>query len=70
MLLDSGYHFTLPDELLPRISGNNKLLVKPIVVTFDDGTLGQITNAFPVLEAAGIKAGFFIKTVVLTFKDR
>ena len=26
MLLDSGYHFILHDELLSRISGNNKLL--------------------------------------------
>jgi peptidoglycan/xylan/chitin deacetylase (PgdA/CDA1 family) len=64
-LLDSGYHFILPDQLVSYISTNSKMPGKPIMVSFDDGTQGQFTEALPVLTAAKIKAVFFIMTVVL-----
>jgi hypothetical protein len=65
VLVDSGYHFILPDQLLSHILTNNTLPQKPIMISFDDGTAGQFTEAIPILNDAKIKAVFFIMTVVL-----
>jgi peptidoglycan/xylan/chitin deacetylase (PgdA/CDA1 family) len=36
-----------------------------VLLTFDDGTEGQMTRALPVLRRLGFKATFFVMTVVL-----
>ena len=38
---------------------------KPVLLTFDDASAGQYTNALPVLRRHRFKASFFIMTVVL-----
>ena len=65
MLVDSGYHFILPAQLLSYSTTNGTLPQKPVMLTFDDGTLTQYTEARPVLNRYGIKAVFFVMTVVL-----
>lgn len=65
MLVDSGYHFILPAQLLAYSTIKGRLPQKPVMLTFDDGTLTQYTAALPVLNRYGIKAVFFVMTVVL-----
>jgi peptidoglycan/xylan/chitin deacetylase (PgdA/CDA1 family) len=36
-----------------------------VSLTFDDGTLGQLSGAIPILDKYGIRATFFINTVAL-----
>lgn len=65
MLVDSGYHFILPAQLLAYNTTKGTLPQKSIMLTFDDGTLTQYTEALPLLNRYGIKAVFFVMTVVL-----
>lgn len=62
-LHDSGYQVILPDELVACLTGKRRLPAKPVVLTFDDGSLSEYTNALPVLNEYGYKAVFFIMTV-------
>ncbi len=68
MLVDSGYHFILPAQLLSYNATKSKLPKKSIMLTFDDATNTQFTEALPELDRHGIKAVFFIMTVVLNQK--
>ncbi len=63
LLHDSGYHTILPDQLIAHINTGAPLPEKPIMLTFDDGTLSQYQNALPVLTEYGFKAVFFIMSV-------
>lgn len=65
MLVDSGYHFILPAQFLAYSTTKGTLPQKPVMLTFDDATLTQYTEALPVLNKYGIKAIFFVMTVVL-----
>ena len=65
MLLDSGYHFILPAQFVSYNATRGKIPQKPIMLTFDDATITQFSEALPVLNKHGIKAVFFIMTVVL-----
>jgi peptidoglycan/xylan/chitin deacetylase (PgdA/CDA1 family) len=65
MLHDSGYHTILPDELLAYAKGKATLPSRPVLLSFDDGTVSQFTTALPVMEQYGFKAVFFIMTVTL-----
>ena len=65
MLRDSGYHAVSPDQLVDYLVKGIPLPPRPIVITFDDGTLAQYTSALPVLERYGFKAVFFIMTVTI-----
>ncbi len=65
MLQDSGYHSIGPDELSGYLLGKNTLPSRPVLLTFDDGTASQYTNALPELNKHGFKALFFIMTVTL-----
>lgn len=65
MLHDSGYHTILPDELIDHMARGASLPAKPVLLTFDDGTVTQYTNAINELDKYGFKAVFFIMTVTL-----
>ena len=65
MLVDSGYHFILPAQFVSYITTKGKLPQKPVMLTFDDATFTQFTEALPELNKHGIKAVFFVMTVVL-----
>ncbi|MBN9485452.1 MAG: hypothetical protein BGO70_14410 [Bacteroidetes bacterium 43-93] len=60
-LKDNDFHPILPDQVL----GKRMVPSKPLIITFDDGTEGQYTDAKPVLEKYGFKAVYFIMTVTL-----
>ena len=64
-LHDSGYHTILPAQLIDYLKTGRSLPSKPVLITFDDGTISQYTNALPVLEQTGFNAVFFIMTVTL-----
>ena len=63
MLADSGYHPILPDRLYEHYTTGRALPSKPVIITFDDNTLSQYTNALPILNKYGFKAVFFVMTV-------
>ena len=65
MMVDSGYHFILPAELVSYVTTKSKLPQKPVILTFDDATLSEFTEALPKLNKDKIKAVFFVMTVVL-----
>ncbi len=65
MLRDSGYHPILPDQYIEFVQNGKPIPPKPIVITFDDGTIGQYEHALPILEKFGFKAVFFIMTITL-----
>lgn len=69
MLHDSGYHTISPDQLNDYLTRGKALPGKPVLLTFDDGTLAQYTEALPVLEKYGFTATFFIMTVTLNKPD-
>ncbi|MBF8963659.1 polysaccharide deacetylase family protein [Pontibacter sp. FD36] len=65
ILADSGYQTVLPDQLKAYLTTGAPLPEKPVMLTFDDTSLGQYTVAAPELEKYGFKGVFFIMTVSL-----
>ncbi|PKV63465.1 polysaccharide deacetylase family protein [Pontibacter ramchanderi] len=65
MLADSGYQTVLPEQLMAYLTTGAPLPAKPVMLTFDDTSLGQYTVAAPELEKYGFKGVFFIMTVSL-----
>ncbi|MDX5418222.1 MAG: polysaccharide deacetylase family protein [Hymenobacteraceae bacterium] len=65
MLADSGYQTVLPDQLMAYLTTGAPLPEKPVMITFDDTSLGQYTVAAAELEKYGFKGVFFIMTVSL-----
>jgi len=65
MLHDNGYHSISPDQLMAYLVSGAQLPPKPFLLTFDDGTDQQYSNALPVLNQYGFKATFFIMTVTI-----
>jgi peptidoglycan/xylan/chitin deacetylase (PgdA/CDA1 family) len=63
MLADNGYTTILPDDLYAYYTQEKKLPPKPVMITFDDNTLSQYTQAMPILNCYGFKAVFFVMTV-------
>jgi len=63
MLHDSGYHAITPDQLAEYLQRQFTLPDKPVLLTFDDGTVSQYHNALPELNKYGFKAAFFIMAV-------
>ena len=61
----AGYTTITGDQLFEHLLHGAKLPRKPVLLTFDDASAGQYTQAFPVLKRHGFKATFFIMTVVL-----
>lgn len=65
MLADSGYQTILPDQLMAYLTTGAPLPEKPVMLTFDDTSLGQYTIAAPEMEKHGFRGVFFIMTVSL-----
>jgi peptidoglycan/xylan/chitin deacetylase (PgdA/CDA1 family) len=56
ILLDRGFRF----DALPREAGHSPHEDKRVVITFDDGTIGCLRHAQPILARHGIRAWFYI----------
>lgn len=70
MLVDSGYHTILPDQLYAYLNTGAALPSKPIMLTFDDTDLDQFTTVNPILKKYGYKAVYFIMTVSIGKKGK
>jgi peptidoglycan/xylan/chitin deacetylase (PgdA/CDA1 family) len=65
MLHDSGYQSILPNQLYQYYVNSAALPAKPVMITFDDNTIGQYTIAAPAMERYGFRGVFFVMTVAL-----
>ena len=63
LLADSGYHSIMPDQLLDHLEYGDTLPEKPVMITFDDGSIGQYDIGVPTLESHGFRGVFFIMTI-------
>jgi peptidoglycan/xylan/chitin deacetylase (PgdA/CDA1 family) len=61
----AGYTTITGDALVAHVARGAPLPRKPVLLTFDDGTAGQIEHALPVLRRHRFVATFFVMTVVL-----
>lgn len=61
-LKDAGFAAISLPELWRWSRGECALPVRPIVISFDDGYVGNFTRALPVLTTHGLTATFFIVT--------
>ena len=59
-LKDRGYNSISGEDILDALDGKRALPARPVLITFDDGYLGQFTQAAPALREAGMKAIFFV----------
>jgi peptidoglycan/xylan/chitin deacetylase (PgdA/CDA1 family) len=59
-LKDSGYFTLTLDELYEYLRENASIPSKSIVLTFDDGYIGNYTYAFPILKEFGFTATIFM----------
>jgi peptidoglycan/xylan/chitin deacetylase (PgdA/CDA1 family) len=64
-LADAGYHTVTGDELVAHVARGARLPAKPVLLTFDDASAGQFTDALPILRRHRFVATFFVMTVVL-----
>ena len=62
---EAGYTTITGDALVDHVARGAKLPRKPILLTFDDASAGQYTQALPVLREHHFVATFFVMTVVL-----
>lgn len=59
-LVDNGYHALSISQFSEQLKAIHKIAEKLIVLTFDDGTIGQFTYAWPVLKKYHLSATFFV----------
>jgi peptidoglycan/xylan/chitin deacetylase (PgdA/CDA1 family) len=64
-LAQAGYTTVTGNQFVDHLARGTPLPRKPVLLTFDDGSAGQYTHAFPVLRRHHFKATFFIITGVL-----
>ena len=64
-LADAGYHTVTGDQLVAHVARGAPLPAKPVLLTFDDASAGQFTDALPILSRHDFVATFFVMTVVL-----
>jgi peptidoglycan/xylan/chitin deacetylase (PgdA/CDA1 family) len=64
-LAQAGYTTITGDQLVDHVGRGASLPKKPVLLTFDDASAGQYTQAFPLLRRYHFTATFFIMTVVL-----
>lgn len=68
-LKDNGFRVISLDELYSYYVSGTPIPDKAIVITFDDGTSDQYTNAYPILKEFGFKATIFAYISDLNKKD-
>lgn len=61
-LSGAGYTTITLDDYYNHLNMGTPLPNKPIIITFDDGYLGNYLYAYPVLKALGMKATIFVIT--------
>ena len=61
-LVDNGYNFITPSELLDSWDNGSSLPVKPIIITFDDGYIDTYKNVYPILQKYNAKITLFVIT--------
>ncbi len=55
-LLDKGYRTVVVQDLIDHVQTGAPLPEKPVMITFDDGHLNNLTYALPILQAHGARA--------------
>jgi peptidoglycan/xylan/chitin deacetylase (PgdA/CDA1 family) len=61
-LADHGYYSIGLDDWVAAIAARRWLPGRPVIITFDDGYLNFLQNAWPLLERAGFTATMFVVT--------
>lgn len=56
------YHVVSLERLMTELKSGRSLPSKTVVITFDDGTIDNFRNAFPVLKKMGFPAAIFMIT--------
>lgn len=69
-LASHGYHAISLARLADALYYQLPLPAKPVVITFDDGFLGQFTQAAPILKRHGFTATFFICTGLMGWQTK
>jgi peptidoglycan/xylan/chitin deacetylase (PgdA/CDA1 family) len=62
---DAGMRAVTGSELVDHLEFGTPLPPRPVMISFDDGSEGQFTNALLILRRLGMPATFFLMTVVL-----
>ncbi|MBR1645818.1 MAG: polysaccharide deacetylase family protein [Selenomonadaceae bacterium] len=68
-LVDSGYSFVMPEQLVDARQGGKPLPKNPVIICFDDGHDDIYRNVFPVLQKYNVRATVFIVTDHIGMKD-
>ncbi len=61
----AGYTSVRADQVADHMAKGTRLPPKPVLLTFDDASDGQYSEALPLPEKHGLKATFYVMTVVL-----
>jgi peptidoglycan/xylan/chitin deacetylase (PgdA/CDA1 family) len=64
-LTEAGMHPVTSTQLVDHLEWGTPLPDKPVMISFDDASGGQYTNALPILQRLAMPATFFVMTVVL-----
>jgi peptidoglycan/xylan/chitin deacetylase (PgdA/CDA1 family) len=64
-LTEAGMQPVTSNQLVDHLELGTALPDKPVMLSFDDASAGQYTNALPILQRLGMPATFFVMTVVL-----
>jgi peptidoglycan/xylan/chitin deacetylase (PgdA/CDA1 family) len=64
-LTEAGMQPVTSSQLVDHLELGTALPDKPVMLSFDDASAGQYTNALPILQRLGMPATFFVMTVVL-----
>ncbi|MEM8815841.1 MAG: polysaccharide deacetylase family protein [Pseudomonadota bacterium] len=59
---DAGATVVTPDEISERLAAGKQLPDKAVLITFDDGFLGNYELALPLLQTFGFPATFYVVT--------
>lgn len=61
-LKSQGYSFIKLDEYWTKINKGQAVSATAVIVTFDDGYIGNFENALPILQELSVPATFFVHT--------
>jgi peptidoglycan/xylan/chitin deacetylase (PgdA/CDA1 family) len=59
-LHDNGYHAISMQQMQDFVLTGKRLPDKPVLITFDDGRMNQLTYGVPILKKYGFTATFFV----------